>query len=190
MNSEAHRFDPVHLDRLLSPQRQARWAPQDFLKRFEIGAGQRVADLGCGPGFWTLPLAEKVGAAGTVFALDVSQDMLNALASRQPPPAVQLLRSELPAINLPDNSADWLWAAFVLHEVAPLDVQVREMRRVGKRALILDWRPDAQGEAGPPRSHRLWPHEILDVLRANGFDQARQTWQDDDNYLIEASATA
>ncbi|MCL4504968.1 MAG: methyltransferase domain-containing protein [Chloroflexi bacterium] len=190
MNTEAHRFDPVHLDRLLSPQRQARWAPKDFLSRFDIGAGQRVVDLGCGPGFWTLPLAEKVGAGGTVYALDVSQDMLNALANRQPPETVRLLRSELPAINLPDKSADWLWAAFVLHEVTPLDVQVREMRRVGQRAAILDWRPDAQGEAGPPRAERLWPEEVIKVLKANGFQQASQTWQDDDNYLIEASASA
>ncbi len=87
-----------------------------------------------------------------------------------------------------DASVDFIWNAFVAHEVAALDVHMREMRRVGNRAAILDWRPDAVGESGPPRSHRLKPQVVIDALLANGFHTAVQTWQDDDTFLIEAIA--
>lgn len=35
-----------------------------------VKPGQVVADLGCGPGFFTLPLAEKIGPDGRVYAVD------------------------------------------------------------------------------------------------------------------------
>lgn len=185
---DGHRFDPQRKGVLLSAERYARWAPQEFLSRFDLYHGQSVLDLGCGPGFWTLPLAEKVGQDGLVWALDVSQELLDILAESQPPSQVRLLRSELPRIDLPDDSVDFVWAAFVMHEVVPLEVHAREIRRVGKRVAILDWRPDAAGESGPPRDHRLQPQVVIDALLAGGFNSALQTWQDDDNYLIEATA--
>lgn len=185
---EEHRFNPQHAHKLLNEQRQARWMPAQFLARLQIGAGQKVLDVGSGPGFWTLPLAELVGATGVVWALDVSQELLDMLAARQPPDHVRLLRSELPHIDLPDNSVDFIWNAFVAHEVAPLEAHVHEMRRVGNRVAILDWRPDAVGESGPPRDHRLKPQSVIDALLANGFRSAAQTWQDDDTFLIEATA--
>jgi SAM-dependent methyltransferase len=186
MNFEERRFDPQRKDILLSPHRHARWEPQTFLSRFNIHKGQVVLDLGCGPGFWTLPLAEKVGSSGIVWALDVSQAMLDALAGRQPPSHVRLVHSELPMIDLPDKSVDFSWVAFVLHEVTPLDQMARELLRVGQRVAALDWRPDAKGEAGPPRDQRLWPHDVIASLQSAGFGSVAQTWQDDDNFLVEA----
>lgn len=184
------RFDPQDQQALLNAQRQARWNPPRFLAHLGLRAGQTVLDLGCGPGFWTLPLAEIVGPGGTVWALDVSQEMLDALAERHPPPQVRLLRGELPAIDLPDASVDWVWAAFVFHEVEPPERLAAEVWRVARpsgRVAVLDWRPDATHRDGPLRSHRLWPGQVGAHLRAAGFRDAVQTWQDEDAYLVEAS---
>jgi len=41
-----------------------------FLDRMRVENGMRVLDLGCGPGFVTLELAERVGPKGTVLAVD------------------------------------------------------------------------------------------------------------------------
>lgn len=183
------RFDPRHRQALLDVGRQTRWNPTDFLARLGLQPGQTVLDLGCGPGFWTLPLAEIVGSAGTVWALDVSQEMLNALAERRPPPQVRLLRCELPTIDLPDNSVDQVWAAFIFHEVERPEQLAAEMRRVTRpsgRVAVLDWRPDPESDDGPPRSHRLWPERVGEYLRKAGFGETAQTWQDGDGYLVEA----
>ena len=39
--------------------------------------GHHVADIGCGPGRVTLPLAQAVGSAGRIFAIDIQQAMLD-----------------------------------------------------------------------------------------------------------------
>lgn len=183
------RFDPENRGALLNTQRRERWAPDRFLARLDLQPGHVVLDLGCGPGFWTLPLAEMVGPRGTVWALDVSQEMLDALAERDPPPQVRFLRAELPAINLPDASVDWAWGAFVYHEVdspQQLATALRRVLRASGRVGILEWRPDASEGGGPPRSHRLGPEQVKGHLRAAGFRWAAQTWQDENAYLVEA----
>lgn len=187
MTYHERRFDPSKHADLTRNERQARWKPSDLLPSLGVRSGQKVLDLGCGPGFWTLPLAEIVSEKGTVWALDVSQEMLDALAARKPPAQVQLLLSELPEIRLPDNSVDWVWGAFVAHEVEPPDKLVAEIRRVLRAdggLAILDWHPDGPEQDGPPRHHRLAPQTLLDLLANAGFNHLPKDWQDADSYLI------
>jgi ubiquinone/menaquinone biosynthesis C-methylase UbiE len=192
-----HHFDPDNQGKLLNARRWEEWDPPRFLTRLELQPGQVVLDLGCGPGFWTLPLAEIVGPSGIVWALDVSQEMLDALAARNPPQQVRPVRSELPVISLPEvpdgqhPGVDWIWAAFVFHEVDPPGQLAAEMRRVtrpGGRVAVLDWRPDARSGHGPPRSRRFTAAQVGELLRAAGFRNATRIWQDEDAYLVEAGS--
>jgi ubiquinone/menaquinone biosynthesis C-methylase UbiE len=183
------RFDPEHHAALNSAERAARWQPMQLLQRLDIRPGQTVLDLGCGPGFWTFPLADIVGSQGVVWALDVSQEMLDALSERNPPSQVRLLRSELPRINMPNASANWIWGAFLAHEVEPLADLIMEIRRVlrpGGRVGLLDWCPDAVREDGPPRHHRLDPEVVRRALQENGFGLISSDWEHEDAYLILA----
>jgi len=172
MSNDSRRFDPKKCDALLSPERWARWNPPTLLAQAGVREGQVALELGCGPGFWTLPLAEIVGARGQVIALDVNQHLLDALVARNPPSLVRVMRDELPAIELPDASVDFVWAAFVFHEVDEPSVLASEMRRVlrpDRRLAVLDWRPDASGDSSPPRQDRLSPEQVLAHLSAGGF---------------------
>jgi ubiquinone/menaquinone biosynthesis C-methylase UbiE len=187
MSDDDKRFDPQKRHKLLTEERQARWNPPQFLQRFTIQPGQAALDLGCGPGFWTLPLADMVGPAGKVWALDVSQEMFDTMAERQPPAHVVPVLGELPAIDLDTAVTDFIWAAFVYHEVEPgLAAEMWRVTRPGGQVAILEWRPDAPDQDSPPNSHRVWPDDVKRDLEQAGFAQVAEAWRDDDAYLITA----
>ncbi len=189
MTLDDRRFDHHKMNALTTSEREARWDPPRFLSRFAIRPGESVLELGSGPGFWTFPLAGLVGDKGVVWAVDVSQEMLDAIAKRNPPGQVRLLQAELPVIDLPDSSIDLIWAAFVFHEVTPPEKMAAEMFRLLKdqgAVAVLDWRPDKASEGGPPPHHRLSVAQITQCLSNAGFGSVEQTWQDEDAYLIQA----
>ena len=193
MPTHDRRFDPQKHHALTHAEREAKWQPRALLEHIAVQPGQIALDLGCGPGFWTLPLAEIIGPQGIVWALDVSQEMLDALAERKPPSQVRLLRSELPHIDLPAGSVDLIWGAFVVHEVEPLPGLTIELRRVlrpGGSVALLDWRPDAVHQDGPPLDHRLAPATVNQALQDAGFELFPPDWQHEDGYLIKARRAA
>jgi ubiquinone/menaquinone biosynthesis C-methylase UbiE len=189
MSHEDRRFDPKKCDALLAPERWQRWNPPELLARTGVRPGQRVLDVGCGPGFWTFPLAEIVGPAGEVLALDVSVDMLAALTARRPPAQVRTMQSELPRIDLPRAYVDFIWAAFVFHEVQPpaaLAEALYLVLRPHGRLALFDWRPDAASSGGPPRHHRFSSQQVCAYLSVAGLYAPREIWRNKDAYLITA----
>lgn len=183
------RFDPERAHRLLSKEREAKWRPRDFLRRWGIRPGLRVADLGCGPGFWTRPLAELVGAEGRVWAVDVSPEMLKRLRDRGAAPNVHLIQATLPDVPLASGCADWVWVAFAYHEVEAFAEFARALRRLvrpGGQVFVLEWRPDGASPQGAPRHHRLWPREIVEWLNSAGLKEVHVAWQNADTYLVQA----
>jgi ubiquinone/menaquinone biosynthesis C-methylase UbiE len=189
MEHETHRFEPQRRDVLLGADRWNRWNPPHMLALSGLHKGQDALDLGCGPGFWTLPMAEIVGSCGHVTALDVSRELLDDLAARNPPAYVHLMQDELPAISLAGDSVDFIWAAFVFHEVEPASFLAAETCRVLRPdgcLAVLDWRPDAASDNGPPRKDRISSEQVCGHLLSAGFQDVHHVWQDDDGYLVRA----
>ena len=189
MQHHKHRFDPKRRGVLLGAERWRRWNPPRLLELSGLRKGQTALDLGCGPGFWTFPMAEIVGTYGHVTALDVSRELLDDLAAGNPPEHVRVTQCELPTIKLSDASVDFVWASFIFHEVDPPSLLAAEVFRVLRpngRLAVLDWRPDAVSDNGPPRHHRMPAEQVCEYLLVGGFQNVERAWQDDDGYLIRA----
>ena len=78
-----------------------------------IRAGHTVLDVGCGPGYASLDLAETVGPEGRVVAIDKSPRFLNVLASRGAA-NIETIEADLEAREFPDVRADRAWCRWVL----------------------------------------------------------------------------
>ena len=172
-----HKFDPERRHLLLDPSRVAYLPAKTVLRRFPVRRGFTVVDVGCGPGYFTIPLAEIVGDSGRVYAVDVEDVMLGDLRNRaaeRPGLRVDTLRSIEDEIPLPDQSVDLAFMACVLHELDGLGT-LREASRVLRPSGVLgivEWKKIKQ-DIGPPREHRLSPTAAGAMLRRGGFVPGR-----------------
>jgi ubiquinone/menaquinone biosynthesis C-methylase UbiE len=79
---ELARHHQVFLDDLMifaSPTRQGWEKTSDVLKLIPLKRGARVADIGCGEGYYACRLSNLVGADGRVYAIDESQEAIDFL---------------------------------------------------------------------------------------------------------------
>lgn len=185
-----HKFTPANWERLVSAERRKLLDPDVLVASLGIAPGDVVADIGAGPGFFTLPLAERVGAEGRVHALDVSPEMLATLRSRGIPPQVDARLMEERHVTLPDASVDLALLAFVFHELdAPAEV-LRDIRRVlrpGGRLALLEWVPKAE-EIGPPLAERIPLDEAERRLTTAGFGVTERRSLNRSQYLLLATS--
>jgi 2-polyprenyl-3-methyl-5-hydroxy-6-metoxy-1,4-benzoquinol methylase len=66
---------------ILDPIRRLFEPPQRLIGPY-VKKGQVVADLGCGSGYYTFALAEIVGTAGKVYAVDLDKKCIQALEKK------------------------------------------------------------------------------------------------------------
>lgn len=165
--SEAHRLD--------LPARRVWLPPADVLIAIGVQAGQTIADVGAGTGYFSLPLALAVGPDGKVYAVDAQDEMLSVLWQKRDEAAItniKLMHAEADKTGLPESSCDLFLAANVWHEFNDRVAVVREAIRVLRtsgRISILDWRTDVPPEPGPPLKHRINSADAVDALRSHGF---------------------
>lgn len=71
------------------------------LDRLGLRAGERLLDVGCGPGRLAIPAAHRVGPAGEVFAIDIQAGMLKRLRAR-----LKRANAENVVVRMADITAD------------------------------------------------------------------------------------
>lgn len=118
---------------LMNPLRRLKDPPRAMVAGFGIGRGDRVLEVGPGPGYFTREAALAVGEEGCVVALDLQPAMLGELARRLPSGSAFSVRSVAgDAMRLPfaDATFDRAYLVAVLGEVPDPQQAVAELRRV------------------------------------------------------------
>jgi SAM-dependent methyltransferase len=143
---------------LLSPQ---------FADLAGVQDGQRVLDVGCGPGALTAELVKRLGAA-SVAAVDPSEPFVAAARERYPTVSVQQATAE--QLPFEDDAFDAALAQLVVHFMSDPAAGVAEMRRVTRRRGVVAacvW--DHAGGQGPLSV--FW--EVAAELDAEVVDESR-----------------
>jgi arsenite methyltransferase len=165
------------------------------VQALDLRPGERVLDLGCGPGYLAAEMAEVVGSDGRVDAVDPSPSML-AIAGRRERSGdaapVELVAADAGSLPFDDATFDAAVSTQVYEYVADMPQALAEARRVlreGGRLLVLDtdwdsivWRSsDDERMARVLRvwddhlAHRDLPRRLPQLLREAGFGVDRCT---------------
>ena len=139
--------------------------PVRILRPF-LREGDTALDIGCGPGFFTVPMARMVGDQGLVVAVDIQQDMLDRTRRRAVRAGVaDRIRLHLAAENGLglDLKADFALVFWMAHEVDRLE------RFFGE--ILAALKPDGRLLLVEPRVHVPEPRyaEIVAAAVSAGF---------------------
>jgi SAM-dependent methyltransferase len=163
------------LSRLGIQHKAWRAAAQAAWKAAGIGSGQTVLDVGCGPGYATLDLAELVGPSGRVIAIDKSERFLSALESergRRNLDQIEIVRSDLDNGDFPSAAADAAWGRWVfafLRQPRQVLARVASVIRPGGVIVAHEyfdygtWRPTR-----PCPEHERFVEAVMASWRDNG----------------------
>jgi ubiquinone/menaquinone biosynthesis C-methylase UbiE len=100
--------------------REERNEAQVVMDLADIRPGMTVADIGAGEGYYTVRLAERVGADGRVLAQDISRDALERLGRRVERERLENISIKLGEVadpQLPADSFDRIFMVHMYHEV-------------------------------------------------------------------------
>jgi ubiquinone/menaquinone biosynthesis C-methylase UbiE len=118
-----------------------------------VKEGQSVVDLGCGPGYFTIALAEAAGSSGKVFAVDIDEKALSHLRRRvenHPNLNVEVYEASATELNMiEDETIDFILAYGLLCSMTleHQELAIKEMKRIlkpdGKAYLTIAKGPDS-----------------------------------------------
>lgn len=160
------RYDAEWIATMLEPERRGSPPAEEILSSLGLVPGEVVADVGCGPGFFTLPAARLVAPTGRVYAIDVAPPMLEMVrtrAQRDGVDRIETILSDGLRIPLDDDVSDLTLGGLILHDLEDRLAFARELDRITRptgRIAIIEW----QVGAGNDHRKRIPPEEVTEVL--------------------------
>lgn len=154
--------------------------PEKILKEIKIESGMRIADFGCGNGYFSLTAAEIVGGKGQVYAVDILKSSLETVdreAQRHQLFNVKTVWSNLEIVGATKINPESLDLILIIHalyqsenKINFLNEALRLLKSKGK-IVIIDWikRPTP---IGPPVDDRMSADEAKQIFeKINGLTE-------------------
>ncbi len=157
------------------PSREREERTDLLIDNLPIKSGDNVADIGAGTGYFSLPMAERVGPDGTVYAVDIQPEMLAIIEERSAQAGitnVERVLAEADDPRLPANTIDMVLFVDAYHEFEwPREVMtaVYESLVPGGKVILIEYR--AEDPRVPIRPlHKMTEAQARKELEAVGFE--------------------
>ena len=134
-----------YIKKFESEERENYVLRHEIVAALNLSPGMAVADIGAGTGLFTRLFAEKVGATGKVYAIDIAPRFLEHIADdakrRQQHQVVTVLGSQ-DSTNLPRESVNLVFLSDVYHHLESPEKTIESIRqalRPGGRLVVIDF---------------------------------------------------
>lgn len=181
-----HTFDADRADELEQAAKRYRFCSAEELT-WALGpsAGDVVADLGSGTGFYTDDIAPHVS---TLFAVDIQPAMHDYYREKGVPETVELVTSGVETLPFDDGQLNGAFSTMTFHEFATEEAlgEVARVLAEDGTLVIVDWSASGRGDHGPPPAERYHADEAADALREAGFGITHQADRPE-TFLLQAT---
>jgi arsenite methyltransferase len=174
-DQQMHRLhsDPkLYLGALEDPKRDAYQKPKEVMGALGLKAGEVIADIGAGSGYFTFRLAHHVGDRGKVYAVDVSPDMIRHINRRiLKATNVGSILADPDDPLLPDASVNRFFFSDSWHHI---DNQTKylslmeKMLKPGGEIVMIDFHKKDL-PVGPPMQMKIAREDLIKQMESNGF---------------------
>lgn len=166
-------------DELIRPKLEESYDPQSLIALVPIMNDQKVADVGSGPGWLSIPLAKYL-YGGKLYAVDIQEGMLEKVAERAAQYRmhnVETVLSKESTIPLDDGAVDGLVLSGTLNEATRAKSLFKECARILRPSgwlAVVEWLPIEQdSEFGPPAKQRIPMTEVVEMGTSLGLHRVR-----------------
>ncbi len=185
-------FSPQNWEQLISSERRRMLPVSLFLDLVKPKTDEIWADLGCGPGYFTLPIAEKVRK---VYAIDISEEMLKICkkrASERNLKNIVYIQVKGSYHKFDSDMFDAVILANVYHEFDERQKIILEIKRTLKKfgfVYLIDWKYEKM-DFGPPLEHRMPVEDVIKEFTEVGYKLKIQSSIYPYNYMLAFTKTA
>ena len=169
-----HKFDFKQREELISARRKKILPAKKTLLDLGLKKDDIFADIGSGIGYFSFPASEIVGSQGKVYALDISQDMLNEIkkiSSDINILNIELVKTSENNLIISNDIIGFAFTGMVLHEVDDLSLFLKEIKRImakDARFAVIEWKK-VKSDFGPPVEHKLDSNDLSMELEKSGY---------------------
>lgn len=184
-----HKFDVNNKNKLDNPRRREMLPVDRIIKEIGIKQNECFVDVGCGIGYFSLPIADEIRDFGMVYALDIESEMLEEVKQRakeQELTNIATIKTNEYDFMLESEVASSVLICTVIHEVEDKIKFVSEAYRIMQnhgKLTIIEWIKEDM-DWGPPKSHRVSANETTQVLKACKFKEINYIQVNQYYYMI------
>ena len=181
------------INNMLNPTLEETFDPQSMIALIPIHCEQKVADIGSGPGWLSIPLAKYL-YLGKCISVDIQNEMLKKVKSQAKKYKlgnIQTILSEENKIPIDDDSVEGVVFSDILNEAKNIEKILKEGIRILKKSgwlCVVEWLPseDSKPKYGPNKSSRLKQEDLRKKLEDNGLSTITSRHLTQHKYIIVA----
>src|SRR5919106_694386 len=169
-----HRDSKAYIGALEDPKRDTYQKPHEVLTALNLKAGEVIADIGAGSGYFTFRLSHHVGDQGKVYAVDVSPDMILHINRRirelKANNVVSILADPDDPL-LPEASVNRFFFSDSWHHIENQTKYLSLMKKMlkpGGEIVMIDFHKK-ELPVGPPLQMRIAREDLIKQMESNGL---------------------